>query len=413
MNQDFSNYNQNNNTDSQSMSNNTNNQPINNQSFNQEVNINNQINQNTNQESVEQINAQLMNNNFQQQYVQQPVESQQQYHQPMQNNYNTNTQSNNIPRKKSKIGLIIGITAVIVVILVVAVILMTKKSNKLNDNSEFFVINDTFNTAPAMSSTLIIDDIDGYEYFGKTEWKVKLSEKKYVINVPIIKTTDGSYREDVIGGCGFVCMNISFRNSKLGLEKDNYSSNLQSEIYYDGSNEYIVTKLQSSGLYKLELLYKDIVNNFDQSENTILVDITLDSEKDNNDILKEFAKLYNLNFEKLSNNIKKYMSADNTIVAQKEEQYKNNSTLVEIQSYQTISDSGVVIMGKVLKGQVKLGDTIGFINSKGELETAVISGIEKFRSSEDFINENEDGGILLKNVKQDKVEYSTILFSID
>lgn len=125
------------------------------------------------------------------------------------------------------------------------------------------------------------------------------------------------------------------------------------------------------------------------------------------------SNLNNLNQNNNSNDIQKNMSSDNTIISQKEEQYKSNSTLVEIKSYETISDSGVVIFGKVLKGQVKLGDTIGFINSKGEVETAFVSGIEKFRSLENFMNENEEGAMSLKNVKQEQVEYSTILFSLD
>ena len=73
--------------------------------------------------------------------VHQPVKPQSQLmpQQPIQNNYNMNTQpTNNTPKKKSNIGLIIGIVvAVIIVILIIVLVLkLNKKTNTNPDNSE-------------------------------------------------------------------------------------------------------------------------------------------------------------------------------------------------------------------------------------------------------------------------------------
>lgn len=107
--------------------NNFNNQSINNQNFNQGMGVNPQ--------SVNQMNIQSMNNGFQQQNVQQPVQPQPMPQQPVQNNYNMNTQPTNTPKKKSNMGLIIGIVVAVVVVIGVIVLLSSSRGNNNYNNS--------------------------------------------------------------------------------------------------------------------------------------------------------------------------------------------------------------------------------------------------------------------------------------
>lgn len=128
MNQDFNNYNQNNNT---------NNQPMNNN-----INVNNQYQQPLYTQSTPQPT---------------PIPQQ-----PTQNNYNVNAQpTNNTPKKKSNIGLIIGIVVAVVVIAVIIVLVMSGNNKKVESNNNG--INTNNNTSTNDSSRKIKSaDLDLY-----------------------------------------------------------------------------------------------------------------------------------------------------------------------------------------------------------------------------------------------------------
>ena len=72
----------------------------------------------------------------------------------------------------------------------------------------------------------------------------------------------------------------------------------------------------------------------------------------------------------------------------------------------SITGRGTVVTGRVIKGVVAVGDEV--IISTSGVKT-VVTGIEQFRKTMDFVQEGDNAGLLLRGVSKEQVKRGYII----
>ena len=82
--------------------------------------------------------------------------------------------------------------------------------------------------------------------------------------------------------------------------------------------------------------------------------------------------------------------------------------LLAIEDVMTISGRGTVVTGRVERGQAKLGDEVEIVGIKDTQKT-VITGLESFRKTCDFVQAGDNVGVLLRGINRDQVQRGQVL----
>ena len=82
--------------------------------------------------------------------------------------------------------------------------------------------------------------------------------------------------------------------------------------------------------------------------------------------------------------------------------------LLAIEDVMTISGRGTVVTGRVERGVAKLGDQVEIVGIK-ETQTSVITGLESFRKTCDFVQAGDNVGVLLRGINRDQVQRGQVL----
>ena len=82
--------------------------------------------------------------------------------------------------------------------------------------------------------------------------------------------------------------------------------------------------------------------------------------------------------------------------------------LLAIEDVMTISGRGTVVTGRVERGTAKLGDQVEIVGIK-ETQTSVITGLESFRKTCDFVQAGDNVGVLLRGINRDQVQRGQVL----
>ena len=82
--------------------------------------------------------------------------------------------------------------------------------------------------------------------------------------------------------------------------------------------------------------------------------------------------------------------------------------LLAIEDVMTISGRGTVVTGRVERGQAKLGDNVEIVGVR-ETQTSVITGLESFRKTCDFVQAGDNVGVLLRGINRDQVQRGQVL----
>ncbi len=82
--------------------------------------------------------------------------------------------------------------------------------------------------------------------------------------------------------------------------------------------------------------------------------------------------------------------------------------LLAIEDVMTISGRGTVVTGRVERGQAKLSDEVEIVGIR-ETQKSVITGLESFRKTCDFVQAGDNVGVLLRGINRDQVERGQVL----
>ena len=82
--------------------------------------------------------------------------------------------------------------------------------------------------------------------------------------------------------------------------------------------------------------------------------------------------------------------------------------LLAIEDVMTISGRGTVVTGRVERGQAKLGDEVEIVGIR-ETQKSVITGLESFRKTCDFVQAGDNVGVLLRGINRDQVQRGQVL----
>ncbi len=82
--------------------------------------------------------------------------------------------------------------------------------------------------------------------------------------------------------------------------------------------------------------------------------------------------------------------------------------LLAIEDTMTISGRGTVVTGRVERGTAKLGDQVEIVGIR-ETQTSVITGLESFRKTCDFVQSGDNVGVLLRGINRDQVQRGQVL----
>ena len=82
--------------------------------------------------------------------------------------------------------------------------------------------------------------------------------------------------------------------------------------------------------------------------------------------------------------------------------------LLAIEDVMTISGRGTVVTGRVERGQAKLGDEVEIVGIK-ETQKTVITGLESFRKTCDYVQAGDNVGVLLRGINRDQVQRGQVL----
>ena len=82
--------------------------------------------------------------------------------------------------------------------------------------------------------------------------------------------------------------------------------------------------------------------------------------------------------------------------------------LLAIEDVMTISGRGTVVTGRVERGRAKLGDEVEIIGIRPTQKT-VITGLESFRKTCDFVEAGDNVGALLRGINRDQVQRGQVL----
>ncbi len=82
--------------------------------------------------------------------------------------------------------------------------------------------------------------------------------------------------------------------------------------------------------------------------------------------------------------------------------------LMPIEDVMTISGRGTVVTGRVERGTAKLNDEVEIVGIKAT-QKSVITGLEMFRKTLDFVEGGDNAGVLLRGINRDQVERGQVL----
>ncbi|MCQ2815430.1 MAG: elongation factor Tu [Bacilli bacterium] len=82
--------------------------------------------------------------------------------------------------------------------------------------------------------------------------------------------------------------------------------------------------------------------------------------------------------------------------------------LLAIEDVMTISGRGTVVTGRVERGQAKLNDEVEIVGIK-ETQKSVITGLESFRKTCDYVTAGDNVGVLLRGINRDQVQRGQVL----
>ena len=82
--------------------------------------------------------------------------------------------------------------------------------------------------------------------------------------------------------------------------------------------------------------------------------------------------------------------------------------LLAIEDVMTISGRGTVVTGRVERGSAKLGDEVEIVGIR-ETQKSVITGLESFRKTCDFVQAGDNVGVLLRGINRDQVQRGQVL----
>ena len=82
--------------------------------------------------------------------------------------------------------------------------------------------------------------------------------------------------------------------------------------------------------------------------------------------------------------------------------------LLAIEDVMTISGRGTVVPGRVERGTAKLGDSVEIVGIR-DTQTSVITGLESFRKTCDYVTSGDNVGVLLRGINRDQVQRGQVL----
>ncbi|MBE6141946.1 MAG: elongation factor Tu [Erysipelotrichaceae bacterium] len=82
--------------------------------------------------------------------------------------------------------------------------------------------------------------------------------------------------------------------------------------------------------------------------------------------------------------------------------------LLAIEDVMTISGRGTVVTGRVERGSAKLGDEVEIVGIR-PTQKSVITGLESFRKTCDFVQAGDNVGVLLRGINRDQVQRGQVL----
>ena len=82
--------------------------------------------------------------------------------------------------------------------------------------------------------------------------------------------------------------------------------------------------------------------------------------------------------------------------------------LLAIEDVMTISGRGTVVTGRVERGEARMGDSVEIVGIKAT-QTSVITGLESFRKTCDYVQAGDNVGVLLRGINRDQVERGQVL----
>jgi len=82
--------------------------------------------------------------------------------------------------------------------------------------------------------------------------------------------------------------------------------------------------------------------------------------------------------------------------------------LLAIEDVMTISGRGTVVTGRVERGSAKLGDEVEIVGIR-PTQKSVITGLESFRKTCDFVQAGDNVGVLLSGINRDQVQRGQVL----
>ena len=82
--------------------------------------------------------------------------------------------------------------------------------------------------------------------------------------------------------------------------------------------------------------------------------------------------------------------------------------LLAIEDVMTISGRGTVVTGRVERGMAKLGDEVEIVGIR-PTQKSVITGLESFRRTCDFVEAGDNVGVLLRGINRDQIQRGQVL----
>ena len=82
--------------------------------------------------------------------------------------------------------------------------------------------------------------------------------------------------------------------------------------------------------------------------------------------------------------------------------------LLAVEDVMTISGRGTVVTGRVERGTAKLGETVEIVGIR-DTQSSVITGLESFRKTCDFVQAGDNVGVLLRGINRDQVQRGQVL----
>ncbi len=83
--------------------------------------------------------------------------------------------------------------------------------------------------------------------------------------------------------------------------------------------------------------------------------------------------------------------------------------LMPIEDVFTITGRGTVVTGRVEQGQCKIGDEVEIVGIHPAVAKTVVTGVEMFMKTLDFMQAGDNAGALLRGVKREEVERGQVL----